>query len=460
MRDLRVLLSRERPKGVTLLASASRAGVRAALLALVACGVSRAVLADWNEIQTQRAKEATKWAYRADAIAALYSSNDAWFGASESFLGADVDSWADVGLDAGVSFETKLGSGTLFSELSAVYSRTGGDDDASGSTIGLTDTSGFTLELAHVGWKAADLFERMENDTLSITVGRQNYNIGSGLVINDGGADGGEHGGWYLGLRTAFSDALVVSLDSDRWLVEAFTLKNRPRQGGTQGEVYGANIEYKLDVRTRVGGTFMQADSNVPGDAKLDVFSARAEWKALEKPGEGAFGLAGEYVDQSSSQISAAGYWLEISLNNSYMPVASYRYAHFDGDDPATAKDERFREIAYGSTDWGAWYQGEITGQYALGLGNLVSHQLRFTGEAETTLNLLYYKFRLDEPASFGVTSKDWGDEVDVVLDWEAGSHVVVTGVIGVLFPGAAAEQYAGGGDNWIHAMAYVKFSF
>src|SRR6185503_12564050 len=66
VRDLRVLLSRERPKGVTL----------------VACGVSRAVLADWNEIQTQRAKEATKWAYRADAIAALYSSNDAWFGAS------------------------------------------------------------------------------------------------------------------------------------------------------------------------------------------------------------------------------------------------------------------------------------------------------------------------------------------------------------------------------------------
>jgi hypothetical protein len=447
VRDLRLLLSRERPKGVTL-------------LALVACGVSRAVLADWNEIETQRANDGTKWAYRVDAIAALYSSNDAWFGASESFLGADIDSWADLGLDAGLSFETKLGGGTLFSELSGVYSSTGGDGDASGSTIGLADTSALTLELAHVGWKAADLFEGMENDTLSITVGRQNYNIGTGLLINDGGADGGEHGGWYLGLRTAFSDALVVSLDSDRWLVEAFSLKNRPREGGTQGEVYGANAEYKLDERTRIGGTLIQADSNVPGNAKLDVLSARASWKRPEKDGSGALGLAGEYVDQSSSQISATGYWLEISLNNDYVPVASYRYAHFDGDDPATAKDERFREIAYGSTDWGAWYQGEITGQYALGLGNLVSHQLRFTAEAETTLNLLYYKFRLDEPASFGVTSKDWGDEVDVVLDWQAGEHFLITGVVGVLFPGAAAEQYAGGGDNWIHAMAYVKFSF
>ena len=408
----------------------------------------------------QRAREGTTLAFRADAIAAFYSSNDSWFGASESFLGANTDHWADLGLDAGLSFEKKLVDGTLFSELSGVYTSTSGDD-ASGSTIGLTDKSAITLEQAHVGWKAANLFEDMENDTLSITVGRQSYNIGSGLLINDGGADGAERGGWYLGLRTAFSESLVASLDSDRWLVEGLRLRNRPRQGGTQGEAYGANTEYKLGDATRFGGTFMQVDSNVPGEAKLDVFSARAEWKGLEKPGSGALGLAGEYVDQSSSQIAATGYYIEIRslLNSTAVPALSYRYAHFDGDDPATAKDERFREIAYGFTDWGAWYQGEITGQYALGNGNLVSHQLRFTGESDATLHLLYYRFRLDEPASSGA-SKDWGDEVDAVLEWEIGEHFALTGVIGVLFPGDAATQLSGGSDNWIHAMAHVKYSF
>ena len=397
-------------------------------------------------------------AYRADAIGALYSSQDAWFGAAESVLGADVDQWADLGLDAGVSFEKTLGRGTFVSELSGVYSSTSGDD-ASGSTVGLTDTSALTLEQAHVGWKAEDLFDGIEKDTLSITVGRQSYNIGTGLLINDGGADGAENGGWYLGLRTAFAESLVASLDSERWLVEAFRLENRPRYGGTQGEAYGANVEYKLAEGTRVGATLLQVDSNVPGEAKLDAVSARAEWQRSGSP----LGVAGEYVDERSSQIAATGYYVEIRsfLNGSDVPFVSYRYAHFDGDDAATPKDERFREIAYGFSDWGAWYQGEITGQYALGLGNLVSHRVRFTAQVgESTLNVLYYKLALDEPASFGVMSEDWGDEVDFTIDWQATDKLLVTGVIGALFPGDAAQQYAGGSANWLHAMAYVKYSF
>ena len=85
---------------------------------------------------------------------------------------------------------------------------------------------------------------------------------------------------------------------------------------------------------------------------------------------------------------------------------------------------------------------------------------MRFTQETDaSTLNVLYYKLCLDEPASFGVTSKDWGDELDVTIDWQAGERLLVTGVIGVLFPGDAAEQYVGGSDHWLHAMAYVKFS-
>jgi hypothetical protein len=90
-----------------------------------------------------------------------------------------------------------------------------------------------------------------------------------------------------------------------------------------------------------------------------------------------------------------------------------------------------------------------------------VSHRVRFTAPiGESTLNVLYYKLALDEPASFGVTSEDWGDEVDFTVDWQATDKLLVTGVIGALFPGDAAAQYAGGSANWLHAMAYLKYSF
>jgi len=400
----------------------------------------------------------TKLEFSADVLGAWYQSNDSWFGESASFLGANTDKWADIGIEPALSFETGLGKGTFFGLVSGVYTSTTGDD-ASGLTVGLDDTSEMTLEQGNVGWKVEDLFERMAGDTVSITIGRQDYSIGTGLLINDGGGDGGERGGWYLGMRKAFSDSLIARLDTDKWLVEGFTLKNQPRQGGTQGEAYGANVEYKIGEDTRFGGTYMQVDSNVPGSAKLDVASGRVNWRA----GNG-FGVSGEYVDESSSQITATGYYGEVSYasKGNWSPVFSLRYAHFDGDNPATPQDERFREIAYGYTDWGTWYQGEITGEYALGNGNVVSQMFRakMNPTEDVTLNFMFYNFTLDQPASFGVTSKNWGDEVNVTVDWAVNDRVLVTGVLGMLMPGDAATQYTGGTSDWIHSMLYVMYSW
>jgi len=261
-------------------------------------------------------------------------------------------------------------------------------------------------------------------------------------------------------MRKTFSEALVASLDTDKWLAEGFTLKNRPRAGGTQGEAYGTNVEYKFGEMATFGGTYMNVDANVPGSIDLDVFSGRIDWQI----GNG-LGLSGEYVDESSSQIDANGYYAQVSYgleDNAWSPIFSYRYAHFDGDNPGTAIDERFREIAYGYTDWGFWYQGEITGEYVLGNGNLESHMLRAKLQPKdgVTVNLFYYNFTLDQPASFGVASDDWGDEFNFTVEWEANDNLYVTGVIAALFPGDGARQFVGGSDDWLHAMLYLMYSW
>ena len=160
-----------------------------------------------------------------DLIGAWYNGNNSWFGRSAQFLGANTDHWADIGVEPGLTYERGLGRGTLFGAVSGVYTSTTGND-ASGLTVGLDNASEFTLELGNVGWRVEDALDALENSTFTVTVGRQDYSIGTGLLIDDGAEDGGERGGWYLGMRKAFTESVVASLDSDRWLFELFRLEN------------------------------------------------------------------------------------------------------------------------------------------------------------------------------------------------------------------------------------------
>ncbi len=407
-------------------------------------------------------KDGTRLVLNADIVAAGFANSNPWFGESETFLGDDTDDWLEFGFEPKLSMETPLGSGTAFGQVSGVYTGTFGGDDASGFTIGLDDTEEVNLEQGHIGWKMDDPFAGLEEDSFSISVGRQDYNIGTGLLINDGGGDGGSRGGWYLGMRKAFQESVIARVKSKELLVEGFRVRNRPRAGGTQGEAYGGNIEYTYAEMVTFGGTYMIVDAEIPAMDELDVFSGRADWTPITN-----LTLSGEYVHENSDEIEADGWYVKAAYATPellWSPVFSYRYAHFDGDDPATADDERFREIAYGYTDYGSWFQGEITGNYPLGNNNLISHQVRVKAQPvdTLTLNLIYYNFSLDEPATFapGVTADDWGDEINFMADWQATEKLYVIGVVGVLFPGDAAEQFTGGDDDWVYSMLYGSYSW
>src|SRR5688572_12561002 len=225
------------------------------------------------------AERGTELVLNADMVGAWYRSDDAWFGESEPFVGAKVDQWADFGVEPALSFNTRAGRGSLFAALSGVYASTVGDD-AAGSTVGFDETDSLTLEQAHVGWRVDDILGALDGETLSIAVGRLDYSIGTGLLVDDGGADGAERGGWYLGMRKAFAQSFVASLDSETWLVEIFSLHNQPREGDTRGEARGANAEYRFGERAVLGASYLRADTDDPSDESLDVYSARASWRA------------------------------------------------------------------------------------------------------------------------------------------------------------------------------------
>ena len=83
-----------------------------------------------------------------------------------------------------------------------------------------------------------------------------------------------------------------------------------------------------------------------------------------------------------------------------------------------------------GFSDWGAWWQGEIAGEYFLSNSNLISHQLRvhLTPSESLGAGLIGYAFLADQPASFapGVTSDEIATELDAYADWQLNSNFLI----------------------------------
>jgi len=403
----------------------------------------------------------TKLSLNADFVSAGFMESNSWFGRSKEFLGADTNHWLELGFEPKLAFETPLGRGTLVAQLSGVGTRTYGDD-ASGLGIGLAHHEAFTLEQANIAWKAKNLFPGLGEHEFSITLGNQDYSIGTGMIVNDGGGDGGGRGGWYIGMRKTFEESAIVRLKTSKWLIEGFHLNNHPRAGGIKGEADGANVEYTF-ADAVLGSSYLWVNPNLPGANALNVLSGRIDWG-----GERNLHLRGEYVKEHNAQIDSAGWYGEIvytAKGARWTPVFSYRYAHFDGNKPGTSKDEQFREIAYGFTDYGSWYQGEIAGNYPLGNANVVSQMVRakLKPTEKLTTSVIYYRFTLDQPSALAasVTDDHFGDEIDVTADWQATDKLALTGVLAALLPGDAAKQWTGGGtSSWLYSMLLVSYAW
>jgi hypothetical protein len=91
-----------------------------------------------------------------------------------------------------------------------------------------------------------------------------------------------------------------------------------------------------------------------------------------------------------------------------WKPKLSYRYAIFDGDNPATVANENFDPLYVGFYDWGTWWQGEIAGEYFLSNSNLISHEVRLhlTPNDHVSGGVIFYDFLADHAGSFAPASR------------------------------------------------------
>jgi alginate export protein len=380
------------------------------------------------------------------------------------------DQWFEGYVKPALSGQYTLASteSELYGKVSAVGERTYG----SVPTAFGEDVSSFGPEDLYFGWRSGKALTIGEN-AVDLSVGRNQYRLGHGMLLYDGAAEGGSRGGYWTNARKAFEFAAIARFrPTGPHAVEMFYLdKDELPEHDTGSSLWGLNYEYTLgkNKETTLGATYMKwfADpAQKPERDGLNVFNIRVYTSPVPRSPELSFEF--EYASERNGDLIDSNAW---TLQGSYelkdvawKPKLSYRYAFFQGDDQATPANENFDPLFGGFYDWGTWWQGEIAGEYFLSNSNLKSQLIRahFTPSEAVTGGLLFFNFTLDHPQALGpqVTSTQVAHELDAYADWKLNDNFTLSFVGAYGDPGKAVQQFSGRTKNFAYGMAYVGYNF
>ena len=398
-------------------------------------------------------------------VASFVETNN-WFGKAQEKIGVKGDLWLESTFEPYIRAQWFLpGGGSIYGHYSTIYSQTIGND-VSGKTKGLNNPGLVLTEQAYIGWRSQPLSANYDNAFFDISIGQQDYKIGSGFIMYKGSNSGGRRGAWWIGGRHAFKNSVIGKINTKNFSIHGFHLESRPRNGGDGNVFNGMNLEISLSKANEIGFMYINLDRAVSATADgLNAYSIRATLSPFTQIPELSFN--GEYVYETNGSAlkSQAGYgrinyhWSDVG----WQPRLSYRYAYYQGDDPDTSIDEGFNPLAFGSSDWGSWWQGEITGEHVLAGRNLITHmvQLHFTPHQRLILDLFYYNYHFDQPRSVNLTNSHYGDEVNLISTWKTTANATIITTLSATIPGEGGKQFSDGGNQvWFQFMLYGKYNF
>ena len=410
--------------------------------------------------------------------AAIFSEHDAWLGESNANVGGHVGFWSEWGIKFGLQGAWSLEEyGTLRGSASGVFTTTRFGLDAAGSNLDLSHEhpTDVTLEDASIGWSSGDLFPALGEDAIDVSIGSQEYSVGTLFLFGDGATDGGKRGGYWISMRRAFRITAIARLTTGPFLGELVYL-NPNDLPDTSTDLAGANLEWRFGERATLGGGYWQIfDSDDSRRDGLHVFDLRGSLHPLARlPG---LVVSAELVHERNGSANRSwGGTVEVGhefAQTRWKPYLGLRYAGFSGDRGTDDTIDAFDPLYYDIEDWSTWYVGEILGEFVATNRNLdiLTTRLRVEPVEAWTLSCLYSWFHLDEfatrltprlfdPRVVLIRDKNIGHELDLAVDWETNEHLSWSAVFGVLFPGKGLEQGLRGDSVWTQLMLYASIHF
>lgn len=429
-----------------------------------------------------------------ELLSMAYANNNAWYGRPDLFLngnplvsgdpaGAGTDAWVEGFIHAGIYGITPLGgSAQLYGGLSGILSGSTGTELFTDAT-----RLHFGIEDAYIGIVGGDTSAEGNRLVWNLTAGRKRFAIGEGFLIANSASNGQDRAALQSNPRWAADMLVLGQVRYNDTLVEAFYLDpDELPVVDSRTKIAGLNAETRLEGGWQLGATYLsvlESDfgyfATTPPDPAtatlgrdgLEVFDLRFRWQ----PEQSGLFVVGEAALQRNDRfdMKATGIMGEVGYSFAdakWQPTVSYRLARFSGDDPATARFERWDPLLSGGNGE-QWVQG-INHFKVFQDSNLIAHRLQFRLRPSPKIELVpqLWVFKADSTTNLGgnpalsfLGGADLATEVNLTAKWFVSKNTMLQGHVAATFPSSdlnAASGVTGDIDPWVSAMVFLRVAF
>src|SRR5213596_1015238 len=226
-----------RPSSETRESTMRFRGTLIGLILVAIAGQARAQQKEKEERPTGLPKK-VEWTFNFDAGLGAFGFGHSLYTDVRPDPSGDLsDNWFESYAKPAISGRVHAGKGEFFGKISAVGERT---YSAPPPLVG-SEASSFMIEDLYIGWRSGKALAVGEN-ALEFTFGRAQYKIGHGLLLWDGGGEGGTRGGFWSNARKAWALAGVARFHAKKNTLEAFYLdRNEVPEAESGTRVAGGN---------------------------------------------------------------------------------------------------------------------------------------------------------------------------------------------------------------------------
>lgn len=351
-----------------------------------------------------------------------------------------------------------------------------------GQELFTNETRGYIgTEDAYVGLIGGHTDEAGNRFVVNTTYGRKRFTLGDAFLIANTAGNGSNRAALQANARWAADNLSLLSLRYNNTKFEVFRVDpDELPVIDTNTVINGVNLETRLDGGWNLGASALQVPRStfsyytptaVYSREGLQVYDARFRWQP--RPGQAGPFVAGEAGIQRNSNFDMRAYAVTgeagwVFADSPWAPTASYRYALFSGDNPATSTYERWDQLLSGGNGE-QWVQG-INDFKVVQNGNVLAHRFQLRLRPTPTIELVpqFWIFQADtltnlggNPALSFLGSKDYGKEINMTVKYMPSRQLFVQGHVAVTFPGDAVTRAFGTKPPpWTSTMLFVRYAF